>query len=262
MAMSGELLKGAGFYVWQLVTGTGFLFSYTAAQAFYINQLGGILAVIAITSSLSYIFEEKNKKSLLSLPLLLATVFYVMPMTVFQQAKDMKLDPALMFFSVTALTTLFALWKSQEHTRKSFVLLLIAGILTGFAFGVKVTTLMLLLGGLGLIAYRYLSIGGYLGFFFLFISVFTEGNLWNKLNVAMPNDPSIIHGITLVSGILGIICIIYGMFENKWNLAKIKGWILGSILFIIGFGIALTPWMFKNYTESQSLSVNGLLFGS
>lgn len=134
MATSGEILKGAGFYVWQLVTGTGFLFSYTAAQAFYINQLGGILAVIAIISSLSYIFEEKNKKSLLSLPVLLAAVFYVMPMTVFQQAKDMKLDPALMFFSVSAFTVLFSLWKSSDTKKRTFSIIFLAGILTGFAF--------------------------------------------------------------------------------------------------------------------------------
>jgi hypothetical protein len=59
MAASGYYLEGAGMYTWQLITGTGFLFSYTAAQAFYVNQLGGILAVIAIISTLSYAFEKK-----------------------------------------------------------------------------------------------------------------------------------------------------------------------------------------------------------
>ncbi len=57
MATTGMLLEGGGMYAWQLITGTGFLFSYTAAQAFYINQLGGLLAVIAIISTLSYAFE-------------------------------------------------------------------------------------------------------------------------------------------------------------------------------------------------------------
>ena len=102
MATSGQLLEGGGLYIWQLITGTGFLFSFNAAQAFYVNQLGGILSIFAIISVLSYIFEEKGKKSLLALPVLLAAVYYAIPMTVFQQAKDMKLDPALMFFSVSA----------------------------------------------------------------------------------------------------------------------------------------------------------------
>ena len=39
MALSGEYIQGAGMYAWQLITGTGYLFSYIAAQAFYVNQL-------------------------------------------------------------------------------------------------------------------------------------------------------------------------------------------------------------------------------
>ena len=111
MAMTGEYLLGAGMYSWQLITGTGFFFSYTAAQAFYVNQLGGILAVIAITSALSLIFEDSKKKYLLSLPIIFAATFYAMPMNIFQQAKDMKLDPALLSISITGLLLLFSGWK-------------------------------------------------------------------------------------------------------------------------------------------------------
>lgn len=132
--------------MWQLITGTGFFFSYTAAQAFYVNQLGGILSIIAIICALSYIFEDIGKKSLLSLPVLLAAVYYAIPMTVFQQAKDMKLDPALMFFTVSAFIAIFSLWKREYSDKKTWSILFLAGILMGFAFGVKVTTLMLLLG--------------------------------------------------------------------------------------------------------------------
>ena len=92
-------------YAWQLITGSGFLFSHNAAQAFYINQFGSILAVIAITLGLSTLFDTRGKKIFLSLPLILATVYYVMPMTVFHHSKDMKLDPALFFVSITAFMT-------------------------------------------------------------------------------------------------------------------------------------------------------------
>jgi hypothetical protein len=111
IALSGELLHGAGMYSWQLLTSTGFLFGNNASQAFYVNQIGGILAVISIIMSLSYIFEEKNKKSLLSLPVLLGALYYAMPMTIFQQAKDMKLDPAYFFFCISGLALLFSVWK-------------------------------------------------------------------------------------------------------------------------------------------------------
>ena len=42
-----------------------------------------------------------------------------MPMIVFQQAKDMKLDPALMFFSVSAITLLMiVLRRMRGHDEK------------------------------------------------------------------------------------------------------------------------------------------------
>ena len=39
LALTGEALPGAGMYVWQLITGSGFLFGYNASQAFFVNQL-------------------------------------------------------------------------------------------------------------------------------------------------------------------------------------------------------------------------------
>lgn len=95
-------------YAWHLVTSSGFLFNHTATQAFFVNQIGGFLATLTIVSTLSLLIEtlipkEKKSFALLCLPALLGIIYYIMPMTVFQQAKDMKLDPALMFLSVSAL---------------------------------------------------------------------------------------------------------------------------------------------------------------
>ena len=39
LALTGESMKGVAMYSWQLITGTGFMFSYNAAQAFFVNQL-------------------------------------------------------------------------------------------------------------------------------------------------------------------------------------------------------------------------------
>lgn len=262
MATSGELLQWWGLYVWQLITGTGFLFSYTAAQAFYINQLGWILAIIGIICALSYILEESGKKSFLSLPVLFAALFYSMPMTVFQQAKDMKLDPALMFFSISAFLAVFSLWKREYSEKKVFTIIFLAGILTGLAFGVKVTSLMLLLWSLWLIAYRYLSLAGFLGYFFLFIAVFTQFHLWARLNVTVPSNTTLISSVVWISSLLGIIGIFWWSFSKKNWIKKIQSWILSSILLIVWFGLALTPWYMKNYFESQSISVNGFIGGS
>lgn len=122
---------------------------------------------------------------------------------------------------------------------------------------------MLLLGALGLIAYRFLSISGYLGFFFLFLSIFTGGNLWAKLNVSMPSDPTLIQGITIVSGILGLACIAWGIFEKKKEGIKIfQSWVTASLVFIMSFALGFSPWIIKNYIETKSTSIDSLLSGS
>jgi hypothetical protein len=280
MATTGNLLQWAGMYAWQLITGTGFLFSYTAAQAFYINQLGGILAVIAIISTLSYAFEEKGKKSLLSLPVLFAAVYYAMPMTVFQQAKDMKLDPAYLFFSISGIMLLFHVWNGFENKKRDYILLAIIGVIIGFTFSVKFTSVMLVLGCLGFIAYRLLSFAGYLWFFFLFIAFFTKFNLWSIMNVPMPKDnPGLLTGASLILGGIGIACILISLSrhnkhrnhnnsqDSKTPWALFTSWIISSLVFLVGISVGISPWLVKNIHEIglshlRETSIMTLLNGS
>jgi len=101
--------------------------------------------VAFLASILSYAFEEKDKKSFLSLPLLLGVFYYAMPMTVFQQAKDMKLDPAYFAFSMSSVALLFYSWKHTEHKKTIYGIMAIIGLIVGFSFSVKITSLMLIL---------------------------------------------------------------------------------------------------------------------
>jgi len=191
-------------YTWQLTTGSGFLWDQLAANAFYINQLGGILSMIIITSVLSIIFKQKDRKLLISLPILLAGIYYIMPMTIFQQAKDMKLDPALMMVSVSAFGILWYALRERFEKQGFYYLIGIAGIIVGLAFSIKVTTLIFIIASLALISYRILGVFGFLGFFFLFLGIFTGGNLWSKMNVWMPvENIELIRNIAIICAILG-----------------------------------------------------------
>jgi hypothetical protein len=51
----------------------------------------------------SDLFKSKSKKHFICIPLLLSTIFISMPMFIFEQAKDMKLDPGFYFISISAL---------------------------------------------------------------------------------------------------------------------------------------------------------------
>lgn len=217
IANNGSLLSGAGMFGWHLVTATGFIFG-SPTLAFFINQIGGILATISIICALSLFLEkshehsEKNKKitNFVILPMILGVVYYLMPMTIFQQAKDMKLDPVLMFVSVTALMVLFTAVKEffenlsskHQHKRFNFLLFLIAGILTGMAFSIKFTTLIFILASIGFVTYFWGGIFGFFGFCFGFITIFTKANLWSEMFVWMPENTSL---IVISTGVLSII---------------------------------------------------------
>lgn len=196
---------------------------------------------------------------LLSLPVLFTALYYAMPMTIFEQAKDMKLDPAYFFFAISGLSLLFCLWKSELKTDKNnLIILIIAGILVGFSFSVKFTSLMLILGSLGLIAYRILGLSGYTGYFFLFLAIFTYADLWKILNVPMPRDnTSLMHTVGFVLAILGILSISFGHFSKKNISKEIIFWIKSSVIFLFAVAIGCLPWLAKNSFELGTSGLKG-----
>jgi hypothetical protein len=147
MAETGEIGR-LGTVAWQTLTGIGFLFK-SAPQAFFINQIGGILSVVIIALAASRLFSfEGAGKRYLNLPLLFAVAMYAMPMIVFQQAKDMKLDPGLLCITTAALFFLYeAAFRRGEYAKDLWKTFALAGFLAGIAFSIKATTLMLFLGG-------------------------------------------------------------------------------------------------------------------
>ncbi len=262
IANIGALLEWSGMYVWQLITATGFLFDGTAAQAFFINQIGGILATIAIITFLSLLLEKENTKNnynILCLPIILGIVYYIMPMTVFQQAKDMKLDPALMFVSATAfMALLYAVQNFLKNNKKqSLILFFIAGIIIGFAFSIKFTSLIFIIATLAYISYGFLGFSGLIWFSGIFIAIFTKANLWSQLFVWMPQNTTYIVLGSAIIGLIGFGISFYYFRKNFIDFLK--------TLIILGIGILLPllPWLTKNIGELQgNISIAGILNGA
>jgi len=91
-------------------------------QAFFLNNVGGILTFIVLILVITDLVKSVVKKTSIHIPLLIATIFISMPMVVFQQAKDMKLDAGLFFVSVI---TLYLFYKYLISEKKNYILLLI-----------------------------------------------------------------------------------------------------------------------------------------
>lgn len=272
MALSGNDLPGTGMYVWQQITATGFLFSYNAAQAFFINQLWSMLAVFAISLSLSVILEKKEQKAIISLPIILAALYYVMPMTIFHHTKDMKLDPGLLFVSISAFMVFYGFIRTKEFGNKKelYSILWLLGIMLGFAFSIKVTTLMLVLGILWLWSYRMLSFWGYMWFFFSFLSIFTGANLWSIMNVWMPHDTQLLLTISGILLLLWVASYSIALVQNTSK--KLSTYIIGVCIILWGFIAGISPWIIKNTSEvkpwnthtasSKDLLMSSVLGGS
>jgi hypothetical protein len=250
MAVTGSILEWAGMFTWQLITGSGFLWNQIAAEAFYVNQLWGILSMIVLTSVLSVILEKKDHKYLICLPIILSGIYYMMPMTIFQQAKDMKLDPALMAVSVSAFGLLWYSLREKIWKKEFYYVIALVGLIIGIAFSIKLTSLMLIIASLALIAYRILGITGFIGFFFIFIWVFTGGNLWAKMNVWMPvENIELIRNITIGCLSIGFIWIVLAIWQ--YGKTNTKTWFITSLIFIVWLLWGLSPWFIKNGIETK-----------
>lgn len=124
----------------------------------------------------------------------------------------------------------------------------------GFAFSVKVTTLMLILGGLGFIAYRKLSIAGFFGFFFLFLATFTKLGFWKIMNVWMPTDkPELLSYTVIIMTLIGAICLGISYAQDKKN--NFTEMLVSSLIFIVGIVVGVSPWLVKNVSESKPWNI-------
>lgn len=190
LAENGGLMN-VGVIAWQSLTSIGFLFR-SAPQAFFMNQIGGLLSVLFLIvglGSLIKTFSEEKKPLFAPLPLIAATIFMALPMVVFEQAKDMKLDPGLFAITIAVLFGTYELLSRKEAPSRSlFVQIAAIGIIAGAAFAIKATSLMLFIAFAGLLCYEFIGLLGFFGFFAFFIGIFTKLKLWSMMNVVYPQN--------------------------------------------------------------------------
>lgn len=121
---------------------------------------------------------------------------------------------------------------------------------------------MLILGLLGVVFYSKLGLAGFLGFFSLFVSVFTKFGLWAQLNVNYPKDDA--NFLFLVTTLfLGLAVVFFAIAFVQYKALAFKKAILVSLVFIVGVGLPTIPWIVKNISETGigSLNVTTLLWG-
>jgi hypothetical protein len=268
IAGNAAVPEGVGFVPWQLVTAIGFLMG-SALQAFYINQIGGALAFFAVFLALSGWLG--SRRGYMHWPLVCAMLAVTMPMVIFQQARDMKLDTVVLFLSVVVLYVAIH-WirhillpeiretgRANLLSRRNVGWIVVIGVLTGFVFSVKITSLMLILGLLGLFAYSFYGLLGFLAFFSLFVALFTKLGLWSLLNISTLSNPGVIMAVSTVGGAIGIASLVVAMIRSKTvSPVAVIAWL--GIFFLAVFA-PLAPWLAKNISEIRTVSVLRIVTG-
>ena len=202
LSQSHDLLAFGKMYVWELYTSVGYILG-SQSFAFLLNTFSGFVVIFLLVLLFRTIFPKKTENY--DLGLFFSAILLSLPMTVFQLAKDMKLDYGLLALSIIAFSIFFSWY--QNHTnlkaRAEYKILFLVGLFLGFVFSLKLTSLLLIIMTFSLLFYSFLGIIGFLSFMGIFIGIFTLGNLWSMMNVVVPSG--------IFSQIFALCCIVFSL---------------------------------------------------
>ncbi len=263
MANAGFIGELGSMMSWQTFTGIWYMLD-NPTLAFFLNNVWWFLSVIIITLIVSEIFKNK-RKTFIHLPLLAATLFISMPMIIFQQAKDMKLDAGLFFMSIIALYMLFEFYNNYKKIEISktgiLKLFLVIWLLLWFTFTIKFTSLLLLSAVFWILFYTRLWILGFLWYLSLYFAIFTAGWLWKMMNVIALDTTELRINFSIISFIIWITFLITARFKTQKRFRRFIPRVSALLIWIL---LAIAPWWIQNISSTiqswKSVWVSALLW--
>jgi len=257
LSWAGEHIAIGKTYFWELYTGLWFL-AGSQTFAFYLNSFSWVIAVISIYLCINTFTVSTKQKY--NFWLLASTIFIMMPMVVFQIAKDMKIDIWLFSLSLVAVSLFYYLLFSEG--KKNYVLYCILGIILWACFAIKGTSLLLLLGIISVMFYNWFGIKGLFSFLLIFIWSFSLVNLWSLMNIVVSSNADLVQWFWFVS-LMCWICILVLLFISKFRLSYKEvsyGFCIHIFCIILWFVIALSPWVVKHIWEIPAEQPSHILF--
>jgi len=283
IAQSGSLIDGHQPYNWSLIMALGIAIFGRVEVTLGLSFLGAFLALIAF-------FRLCRKRMSINYSALCLLLFFSLPMINFLTYMDMKIDMALAFISMTVLLVFYnwvdrfskkkpANKKAKKAKKKEIApkylqmahqyfkvklptlfldnrLLILMGILTGFAFGIKLTTLFFFFA---LMVAIWFAKGGYIAmwsaFFLSFATTFLLKLDAQPLLRNLHKNVNVLQWVLLIIGISIAIYFLYKNKEKGLHLIKI------SALISVFFVLPILPWMTKNIVETGKITVHSLMNG-
>lgn len=258
-----RLLVSYGFFIpqlatfqWEYLTSLGFLlFGYdsvfAATASMMINWAAGLIAVLTVYAFARTMMGPKHG-------LLAALLYYVLPMVGHFSFADMKVDNAVFLMGSLAVFALFmavfpvtgpegdAEEEQPEHAL-DWRWLVLCGILAGFAFGFKPTTIMTFFAIGTMLCGARIHWSAFVGSTALAWVVYMKDNRFNVTEISQRvyGNPDSLSSSVLMTGllVLGVGLLAYSIYLRP--AAFVRTVIGGGIIFL-SFFVSLSPWMLAN----------------
>jgi len=287
----GSLVSGFQPHNWSLFMSLGFIMFNMTEVTLCLSLVGGLLSIAAM-----YYLGVHWLKVNVNYVWLTLAAFYLTPTIVHQSSKELKVDLGLLFIQLSILILFIIWYKKQmivdtfeekksidssdkniaEATNYSFSFfnkihqlkvfsklqksnykyIVVMGLLTGFALGIKLTSVFVMLAILSGIWMLQQRTAGYFAIFFLSIFALLVAKVDNTGGLRIYHlSASTVQWICLGTGL-----VLLGVeFLNNRQVFIKK--FMNSLIYGLIVVFSFMPWIAKNYAETRSTDVSVLLNG-
>lgn len=252
MVSYGHFIHSMSPFQWEYLTSLGYLlFGYEsvfgATASMVINWMAGLFATLVV-----FVFAHTFIGP--GAGLLSALLYYSLPLVGHFSFADMKIDNAVFFMG--ALSTLmvftFLFDESVEKSRRSWGLLLLAGIFGGLSFGMKPTAIMTLMALGAILLAVELHWLAFVGSIFFSIAIFAyKGQLYlGRITERIFGENLELSqkGFAAICAMIGVLFLIGAWMRRRDRIIP-TGQTVG--LFVGGFLLSIYPWMLHNNIQSK-----------
>lgn len=252
----GYAIPQLSSFLWEYITSLGFLLFgfdsvFGATASMMLNWMAGLLAVVVVYA-FGAVYMGRNQG------MLAALLYYSLPVVGHFSFADMKVDNAVFVMGALALLAMFiAIFpsaeeeESEEHpeTTRSldWRLIILAGIFSGFAFSLKVTSIMTIMA-LGVVLFgATVHWTAFVGTLSLSWLVYVNEGRFNltEIGTRVYGDPAALSKplIVVCLAVLGFGLTGYSAYLRP---AAFKKTITAAGIFIAAFFITVAPWLVRN----------------
>ena len=261
------LVRGYQPYNWSLLMSFGLILFNSLETVLALSYVGGVLCLVGLYAIGKDILKMNQNYILLSL-----LVFYLIPSVGFQSFQEQKVDLGLLFIVLCLVLLLFA-WitslRSKLYVEENILpetinfrsllspYIILMGLFTGFAFGIKLTTLFSYFSIIAIIWFIEFGFIGFLGSSLLCCFAILLVKLDDMSGMREYHLSA--NYLQWVLLLFGLGTFIYLFIRSNKGFVRTIGF---SLVYTIFFGVMSAPWVVKNFIDSDmTLSFRYLMNG-